>query len=97
MRRRRRRWVGAWARRAGAAGVAGRARRDTAAATCSATSAPESQLGGGSLVDRYPLSAYALDYHVDVGVTDPDGVPPMIAHWAAAQLWSADELSGQVA
>ena len=50
--------------------------------------APESQVGGGSLVDRYPLSAYALDYHVDVGVTDLDGVPPMIAQWAAAQLWS---------
>ena len=43
----------------------------------------------GGLADRYPLSAYALDYHVDVGVTDPEGVPPMIAQWAAAQLWSA--------
>jgi hypothetical protein len=50
--------------------------------------APESQAGGG-LVDRYPLSAYALDYHVDVGVTEPEGVPPMIAQWAASQLWSA--------
>src|SRR4051812_40088792 len=49
---------------------------------------PASQAGGG-LVDRYPLSAYALDYHVDVGVTNPDGVPAMIAQWAAAQLWSA--------
>ena len=49
---------------------------------------PESQAGGG-LVDRYPLSAYALDYHVDVGITDPEGVPPMIAQWAASQLWSA--------
>src|SRR5439155_18740269 len=49
---------------------------------------PESQVAGG-LVDRYPLSAYALDYHVDVGVTNPDGIPPMIAQWAAAQLWSA--------
>jgi hypothetical protein len=48
---------------------------------------PESQVGGG-LVDKYPLSAYALDYHVDVGLTDPGGVAPMIAHWAAAQLWS---------
>src|SRR5215204_2972859 len=50
--------------------------------------APASQAGGG-LVDRYPLSAYALDYHVDVGITDPEGVPPMIAQWAASQLWSA--------
>src|SRR3954470_21414839 len=33
---------------------------------------PASQAGGG-LVDRYPLSAYALDYHVDVGVTNPRG------------------------
>jgi hypothetical protein len=48
---------------------------------------PESQVGGG-LADRYPMSAYALDYHVDVGLTDPGGVAPMIAHWAAAQLWS---------
>jgi hypothetical protein len=50
--------------------------------------APASQLGGGSLVDRYPLSAYSLDYHVDVSVTDVDGVPATVAHWAAAQLWS---------
>jgi hypothetical protein len=50
--------------------------------------APASQAGGG-LVDRYPLSAYALDYHVDVGVFDPEGVPPMIAQWSASQLWSA--------
>jgi hypothetical protein len=48
---------------------------------------PESQVSGG-LADRYPLSAYALDYHVYVGLTDPGGVAPMIAHWAAAQLWS---------
>jgi hypothetical protein len=48
---------------------------------------PESQSAGG-LVDRFPLSAYSLDYHVDVGVTDPGGVPPMIAQWAAAQIWS---------
>lgn len=49
---------------------------------------PQSQVDG-SLADRYPLSAYGLDYHVDVGVTEPEGVPPMIAQWAAAQLWSA--------
>jgi hypothetical protein len=52
---------------------------------------PETQVAGG-LADRYPLSAYSLDYHVDVGVTDPEGVPPMIAQWAAAQLWSATSL-----
>ena len=49
---------------------------------------PESLLGDGSLADRYPLSAYALDTHVDVGLSELDGVPAMIAHWAAAQLWS---------
>src|SRR3954452_12359407 len=50
---------------------------------------PESLLGGGgSLVDRYPLSAYSLDYHVDVGITNPSGITPSIAQWAAAQLWS---------
>ena len=53
--------------------------------------APESQVQGG-LADSYPLSAYALDYHVDVGVTEPEGIPPMIAQWAAAQLWSATSL-----
>ena len=80
-------------RRAGAraAGVAGRAAPSTAAATCSATSRPSPRSRGG-LADRYPLSAYSLDYHVDVGVTDPEGVPPMIAQWAAAQLWSATSL-----
>src|SRR4051812_1709034 len=49
---------------------------------------PATQVPGG-LMTRYPLSAYALDYHVDVGVTHPDGIPAMIAQWAAAQLWSA--------
>ena len=29
---------------------------------------PSSQVEDG-LADKYPLSAYALDYHVDVGVT----------------------------
>ena len=48
---------------------------------------PKSQLSGG-LVDQYPLSAYSLDYHTDVGITQLDGVPPTIAQWAAAQLWS---------
>ena len=33
---------------------------------------PSSQVEGG-LADKYPLSAYALDYQVDVGVADPDG------------------------
>jgi hypothetical protein len=49
---------------------------------------PESMVGEGSLTDRYPLAAYSLDVHVDVGVTELSGVPPTIAHWAAAQLWS---------
>jgi TrbL/VirB6 plasmid conjugal transfer protein len=49
---------------------------------------PESLLGADSLANRYPLAAYSLDYHTDVGITDLDGVPATIAHWAAAQLWS---------
>jgi signal transduction histidine kinase len=48
---------------------------------------PQSQLGGG-LADRYPLSAFSLDYHTDIGITQLDGVPPTIAQWAAAQIWS---------
>jgi hypothetical protein len=48
---------------------------------------PESQLTGG-LADRYPLSAYSLDYHVEPGGNELDSAPPMIAQWAAAQLWS---------
>ena len=49
---------------------------------------PRSQLARDSLVDRYPLSAFSLDYNTDVGITELDGVPPTIAHWAAAQIWS---------
>lgn len=50
---------------------------------------PESQLeGSDSLADRHPLSAYALDYDTDVGITELDGVPPTIAHYVAAQIWS---------
>src|SRR6188472_1526119 len=50
---------------------------------------PAPQPGGsGLLVDRFPLSAYALDFHTDVGITELDGVPPTIAQWAAAQIWS---------
>jgi TrbL/VirB6 plasmid conjugal transfer protein len=52
---------------------------------------PAPQPGGsGALVDRYPLSAFSLDFHTDVGITELDGVPPTIAHWAAAQIWSLE-------
>jgi hypothetical protein len=50
--------------------------------------APAPQVGSGALSERYPLSAYGLDYHTQTGITQLDGVPPTIAHWAAAQLWS---------
>lgn len=50
---------------------------------------PKSQLAGSdSLADRHPLSAYTLDYDTDVGITELDGVPPTIAHYVAAQIWS---------
>jgi hypothetical protein len=48
---------------------------------------PDSGIGG--LTDKYPISYFALDYHVDAGITDMDGVPPSIAMWAAGQLWEA--------
>jgi hypothetical protein len=45
--------------------------------------APESLLGADWLVDRYPLGAYSLDYHDDVGVVRPGlsrkGRPPLRA------------------
>src|SRR4051794_14426619 len=53
--------------------------------------APQSQVAGG-LADRYPLTAFSLDYHVDAGVTNPEGIPSMIAQWAAAQLWNVTSL-----
>lgn len=40
------------------------------------------------MADKYPLSHYALDYHVDAGVTDSGGIPALITQWAAAQLWA---------
>jgi len=49
---------------------------------------PAPQVGSGGLSERYPLSSYQLDYHTQTGITQLDGVPPTIAHWAAAQIWS---------
>lgn len=34
--------------------------------------------GGDGLADRYPLSRYQLDYHVDVGITSPEGIVPSL-------------------
>ena len=56
---------------------------------------PESLLGDGSLVDRYPLSAYALDFHVDVGVAELSGVPPTILIRSSVSLFElANAVSG---
>jgi hypothetical protein len=44
---------------------------------------------GGSAFDRYPLSYFQLDYHVDVGITNTDGVPPMIAQFTSSMLFMA--------
>ena len=55
--------------------------------------APESQVPGGGLLDRYPLSHYGLDQHfeaVDASLTggvDVSGVPPLIAYFLANALW----------
>ena len=57
--------------------------------------APESQVGGG-LADKYPLSAYALDYHVDVGVTDPDGRAADDRPVGRGAAVERDQLPGQV-
>ena len=59
---------------------------------------PESATGGG-FADRYPLSNYALDYHVDGpsitgGVGDPG---PMFSQWLAAQTWDVIRFANRTA
>ncbi len=54
---------------------------------------PSSQLGGGGIAGRYPLTNYSLDQHFDAvsasltGGVDVSGVPPMIAYFLASILW----------
>jgi hypothetical protein len=48
--------------------------------------APPPQVGGD--VNQYPLSAYGLDYHVDVSLTHPEGVPAEVAQAVAQFLWT---------
>jgi hypothetical protein len=48
--------------------------------------APPSDTRQG-LVDRYPLNRYGLDFHVNAGVTDVDGVPALVIQWFAASIW----------
>jgi TrbL/VirB6 plasmid conjugal transfer protein len=48
--------------------------------------------GDGGLIGRYPLSSYMLDYHVDAGVTHPDGIPSMITQWLASWIFFAATL-----
>lgn len=55
---------------------------------------PASQLGGGALVNAYPLGHYALDHHfaaVEAGVfsgVDTSGIAPMIAWFLANAIWT---------
>jgi type II secretory pathway pseudopilin PulG len=49
--------------------------------------------GVGGLADRYPLSAYTLDYHVDgpsagFGGISTGDVPQMISQWLTSQIWA---------
>lgn len=49
--------------------------------------------GVGGLADRYPLSAYTLDYHVDgpsagFGGVSAGDVPQMISQWLTSQIWA---------
>jgi hypothetical protein len=54
---------------------------------------PESQLLGGGLAERHPLSHYALDQHFKgieaslTGGVDVSGVPPLIAYFLANLVW----------
>lgn len=45
---------------------------------------------GSNAFDKYPLSYFQLDYHVDVGITNPAGVAPMIAQFFAGMLFLAE-------
>jgi hypothetical protein len=41
----------------------------------------------GPLMTRHPLGAFDLDYHVDTGIGNLDGVPASIAQFLASTLW----------
>lgn len=46
---------------------------------------PESQLSGP--VSAHPSGHYALDTHVDAGLTNPGGFVGLVPHFLASQLW----------
>jgi hypothetical protein len=48
--------------------------------------APGNSVGG--LADKYPLSAFNLDTHIDTGTLGVSAVPETVASWFASQLWS---------
>ena len=52
---------------------------------------PASQQSGG-FSTRYPPGHYALDTHVDAGVTSPGGYVGLIPHFLASQLWDLTKL-----
>ena len=49
--------------------------------------APEGAITGEE-VDRYPADRYSLDHFVDVGITDLDGIPALVAHTLAGLVWA---------
>ena len=48
--------------------------------------APEGAVTGDE-VERYPADRYSLDHFVDVGITDLDGIPALVAHTIAGLIW----------
>jgi len=48
--------------------------------------APEGAVTGAE-VERYPADRYSLDHFVDVGITDLDGIPALVAHTIAGLIW----------
>ena len=54
--------------------------------------APPSQLDSAGMAGRYPPGHYALDTHVDAGITNPGGAVALIPHFLANQLWELTKL-----
>ncbi|MEX2464492.1 MAG: type IV secretion system protein, partial [Gaiellaceae bacterium] len=48
---------------------------------------PTQVTDAGALVNRHPPGHYALDTHVDTGITNPSGLVGLIPHFLASQLW----------
>jgi hypothetical protein len=56
-------------------------------AICGAISCPPAAARGWPI--RHPISYYHLDYHVDAGITNTDGIPAQISQFFASSCFSA--------